>query len=159
MCLRDLRVEFGLSQQEAARIAGIPLRTYVRYESEEDYGDSLKRKMIMNELREECEITEEKGLLTVEKITEIVSGIIVDRFQDEVEFCYLFGSYAKGYAKEGSDVDLCVSTSLTGFRFAGLVEILRGALHKKVDVIRLDTLKNNVELLSEIMKDGIKIYG
>ena len=76
-----------------------------------------------------------------------------------VDFCYLFGSYAKGYAKEDSDVDLCVSTSLTGFDFIGLHNRLSEVLHKKVDLIRVDTLKDNIELLNEIMKDGIRIYG
>ena len=76
-----------------------------------------------------------------------------------VDFCYLFGSYAKGYAKEDSDVDLCVSTSLTGFGFIGLHNRLSEVLHKKVDLIRVDTLKDNIELLNEIMKDGIRIYG
>lgn len=30
---------------------------------------------------------------------------------------------------------------------------------KKQDVIRFSDLKNNFELIGEIMKDGIKIYG
>ena len=81
------------------------------------------------------------------------------QYKGAVEFCYLFGSYAKGYANEKSDVDLCVSTSLTGLDFFGLIEDIRVALHKKVDLIRFDTLNNNLKLINEIMKDGIKIYG
>ena len=73
--------------------------------------------------------------------------------------CALFGSYAKGYAGDESDVDLCVCTSLTGLAFVGLIEELRLALHKKVDLLRLSDISDNLDLLKEIMKDGIKIYG
>ena len=157
MNLRDLRNEYGLSQATAANIAGVPLRTYVRYEANDDYGDSLKRQMIIKTIVESCEITETKGLLSVEQIKQTVSNVL-DGYKGEIDFCYLFGSYCKGYAKENSDVDLCISCSLTGLDFVGLIENLRVALHKKVDLIRFDTLSNNVELIKEIMKDGIKIY-
>ena len=56
-------------------------------------------------------------------------------------------------------MDLCISTSLTGLRFVGLIEELRVSLNKKVDLLRLSDMKNNIELLNDIMKDGIKIYG
>ena len=39
------------------------------------------------------------------------------------------------------------------------MEEIRNSLHKKVDVIEVAGLKDNVELLEEILKDGIKIYG
>ena len=39
------------------------------------------------------------------------------------------------------------------------MEELRNSLQKKVDVIEVAVLKDNVELLEEILKDGIKIYG
>ena len=76
-----------------------------------------------------------------------------------VEFCYLFGSYAKGKATEKSDVDLLVHTSLFGIDFFGLVESLREKLKKRVDVLDQKQLENNLALTSEILKDGIKIYG
>ena len=58
-----------------------------------------------------------------------------------------------------SDVDLYVSSSLTGLRFVGLIERLRQTLHKKVDLIRSSELNNNIDLVNEILKGGIKIYG
>jgi hypothetical protein len=39
------------------------------------------------------------------------------------------------------------------------VEEIRTALHKKVDVLDIHQLKDNLELTQEILKDGIKIYG
>ena len=137
----------------------MPLRTYVRYESDENYGNELKRQSIVAALNDAYEITETKGLYTIEQIKAKVATVINDKYKDTVEFCYLFGSYAKGYAKESSDVDLCVSTSLSGLKYVGLAESLRIALNKKVDLIRLSDLSNNVGLVNEIMKDGIKIYG
>ena len=77
----------------------------------------------------------------------------------DVEYCYLFGSYAKGKATEESDVDLLVSTSVTGMRFYEIVEALREGLKKKVDLLNVEQLKDNLELLNEILKDGIKVYG
>ena len=57
-----------------------------------------------------------------------------------------------------SDVDLLVSTKITGMSFFGLAEKLREALHKKVDLLNIEQLNNNQELLNEILMDGIKIY-
>ena len=159
MTLKETRELYRLTQIKAAEIVGIPVRTFRRYEIDEDYGDVLKRKKIIDILIDKCEITEDKGLLTIEKIKEELTKLFDNQYKGIVEFCYLFGSYAKGYAKENSDVDLCVSSSLSGIRIAGLAEAIRAVLHKKIDLIRFDTLNSNFELSKEIMKSGIKIYG
>ena len=77
----------------------------------------------------------------------------------EVEYCYLFGSYAKGKATETSDVDLLIATPLSGLKFFELVEELREKLCKKVDALHQTQLNNNLKLTQEILKDGLKIYG
>ena len=79
--------------------------------------------------------------------------------QYDVKYAYLFGSYAKGKATEQSDVDLLVSMPLNGLRFYELVEMLREALKKKVDLLDETQLENNSTLVKEILGDGIKIYG
>ena len=71
----------------------------------------------------------------------------------------MFGSYAKETATEKSDVDLLLSSSVTGMKFYGLVEELREQLKKKVEVVTVSSLEGNLDLLNEILKDGIKIYG
>ena len=76
-----------------------------------------------------------------------------------MEYCYLFGSYSKDKAKERSDVDLLISTKISGLAFFELTEALRQEMNKKVDILHIDQLKNNFELLQEILKDGVKIYG
>ena len=159
MTLKELRIKYKLSQLDASNILGIPERTYRRYETDDNYGDNIKRAAFIKTLIEECEITEEKGLLTIEEIKDIVIELFDKEYKGQIDFCYLFGSYAKGNATEKSDVDLYVSSTLTGLRFVGLIERLRECLHKKVDLIRSSELNNNIELVNEIMKGGIKIYG
>ena len=158
MQLKELRNEYKLSQKETAHILGVPERTYRRYETDDHYGSNIKRKMFVTMLNEHCEITEEKGLLTIDQIKTKVGQLFDSEYRGQIDFCYLFGSYAKGLANEKSDVDFYVSTSLTGLHFVGLIERLRQTLHKKVDLIRSSELSNNMDLVNEIMKYGIKIY-
>ena len=158
MNLKEYRKGKGIKSKEASIVCGVPLRTYIRYENDDSYGSNLKRDKILSLLKEKYEVTEEKGLLSIEEIKNKVTDVF-SKYKDEISFCYLFGSYVKGYAKEDSDVDLCISTSLTGLRFVGLIEELRVSLNKKVDLLRLSDMSNNIELLNDIMKDGIKIYG
>ena len=159
MNLLETRNKYKLSQINAATLLDMPVRTYIRYEKDDNYGDPLKRKMMIETLNEKCEITEDKGVLTIEQIKKSLISLFESEYKGQIEFCYLFGSYAKGYANESSDVDLCVSTILKGLDFVGLSESIRQVLSKRVDLIRFSNLGNNLELLNEIMKDGIKIYG
>ena len=147
MTLYETRIKYNLSQIEAANIIGVPIRTLRRYETDESYGDSIKRRGFINSLESHCEITETKGLLSIKKIEEVITDLFNSEYPNQIDFCYLFGSYAKGSAKEESDVDLYVSSSLTGLRFVGLIERLRQALHKKVDLIRSSELNNNIDCL------------
>ncbi len=157
MTLLQIRNKYQISQALAASSVDVPLRTYIRYENNNDYGNSLKRESMIQKLMNKYEITEDKGILSIEAIKNELTSLFDSEYKGKIEFCYLFGSYAKGYAKGNSDVDLCVSTSLTGLRFAGLSEAIRTVLHKRIDLIRFNNLENNLELVYEIMKDGIKI--
>ena len=157
MTLLQIRNKYQISQALAASSVDVPLRTYIRYENNNDYGNSLKRESMIQKLMNKYEITEDKGILSIEAIKNELTSLFDSEYKGKIEFCYLFGSYAKGYAKGNSDVDLCVSTSLAGLRFAGLSEAIRTVLHKRIDLIRFNNLENNLELVYEIMKDGIKI--
>ena len=158
MTLKDLRIKYHLSQAETASFLGISLRTLRRYEKNDEYGDNIKRQALIKTLEEHYEINEEKGLLSVETIKDAVTKVFDNEYKGMVDFCFLFGSYAKGCAKEDSDLDIYVSTTLNGLKFVGLAERLRETLHKRIDVIRSSELANNIELTNEIMRDGIKIY-
>ncbi|MBK5897185.1 nucleotidyltransferase domain-containing protein [Catonella massiliensis] len=154
--LKSIRLDKELTQQQAAGIVGISLRSYKSYENDLDKRGNLKYNYIYEKLSQINPIDEEHGIVDLEYISRKCSEIF-DKYK--INFCYLFGSYAKGKAKDDSDVDLLISTEIKGLKFYGLVEEIRNSLHKKVDVIEVAGLKDNVELLEEILKDGIKIYG
>ena len=156
MKLKDIRLKKGLTQEQAAKMLGISRRTYIKYENDELREKELKYKFMCQTLEEYGFIDETHGLLTLEQIKSICAEVFEEY---NVEYGYLFGSYAKGKAKENSDVDLLVSIPKNGLQFFGLVETLREKLNKKVDVLDEGQLNNNIELVKEILRDGIKIYG
>lgn len=156
MTLKELRAEKQLTQQQVADLVGISLRSYISYENDVKKAGTFKYKYIVEKLEEINPIDEEHGILEMEFIKRKCAAVFKNY---EVNFCYLFGSYAKGKATEASDVDLLVSTNVRGLKFYGLVEEIRSALHKKVDVLDLNQLRDNFELTKEILRDGIKIYG
>ena len=55
MALKELRITFGLTQVEAANSVGVPLRTYIRYESNPDESN-LKYQKIVELLKDKYEI-------------------------------------------------------------------------------------------------------
>ena len=156
MTLKELRKEKGLTQEACAKVVGVPLRTYIRYESDEGRRNNIKYRYIFEMLQKYGVIDEEHGLLTVEKIKETCAPLFE---QYGVKYAYLFGSYAKKRATEQSDVDLLISMPVNGLRFYEFVEALREALKKRVDLLDETQLDNNNALVKEILQDGIKIYG
>ena len=154
--LKELRIEKKMTQQEVADLVGISLRSYKSYENDEEKENTIKYNYIVEQLSKINQIDEETGILELEDIVRKCSQVF-ERY--EVSFCYLFGSYAKRKATQASDVDLLISANVKGLKFYGLVEEIRTALHKKVDVLDINQLKDNIELTEEIFKDGIKIYG
>lgn len=156
MTLKELRKKKKLTQIECAKYLGIPVRTYQNYESNDSKSTSIKYMYMMQKLEQYGFIDETHGVLSIQQIKEICSDIFSDF---EVEYCYLFGSYAKNRATETSDVDLLIGTPVSGMRFYDLIEALREGLLKKVDVLNREQLTDNPELINEILKDGIKIYG
>ena len=154
--LKELRKQKNLTQVECANYLGIPPRTYQNYENDKSKENSIKYNFMIEKLEEYGKIDETHGILTIQEIKDICTDIFSNY---QVEYCYLFGSYSKNKANPTSDVDLLISTSITGMLFYDLVETLRENLHKKVDLLNLEQLKDNIDLVNEILKDGIKIYG
>ena len=154
--LRKIRIEKRMTQKDAADRLGVSLRSYVSYESDDAKTESIKYRFLLNELNKINQLDEEHGILSVEEIEEACATVL-DGY--DVECCYLFGSYAKGKATGSSDVDLLISTKTKGLKFFELVEKLREGLHKKVDALDLKQVMKNEELLNEVLKEGIKIYG
>ena len=154
--IKELRKEKKLTQQQVADMVGISIRSYKTYENDESKTNTIKYKFIYDTLQGINPIDEEHGILTIEDIRKKCVKLF-DNYS--VRYCYLFGSYAKGTAVDNSDVDLLISTELKGLKYYDLVEKIRVSLHKKVDILDVAQLKDNMELLNEILKDGIKIYG
>lgn len=144
-----------MTQEEVAELAGISLRSYKSYENEPQKKGTPIYKYILELLQKKAFVDEEHGILTLNFITDRCREVLS---QYDVEYCYLFGSYSRVEAKETSDVDLLVSTSVTGMDFYGMAERLRVSLHKRVDLLGLEQLSGNPELLHDILKEGIKIY-
>lgn len=156
MNLKEIRKNKKLTQKEASDALGVSLRSYKSYETQVEKFNSIKYNYLCEKLYSYNAIDEEHGILTLYEIKVIASEVLK---QYDVNFCYLFGSYAKGKANDTSDVDLLIDTPITGLDFYGLVEELRTSLHKKIDLLKVNQLIDNQLLLVEIMKDGIKIYG
>lgn len=156
MTLKELRKQKKLTQAACAKYLGMPLRTYQNYETDASKASSMKYVFMLQKLEAYGYIDEDHGILTIDQIRDSCATIFKEF---PVEYCYLFGSYAKGKATEASDVDLLVATGVSGIKFYDLVEAIREGLQKKVDVLNREQLSDNPELVNEILKDGIKIYG
>jgi len=154
--LKSRRLQRKMTQKEVAEQIGISLRSYIMYENDESKEGTPKYRFLLQELDRISLLDENHGILSIEDIKHICADVFA---LYHVEFCYLFGSYAKGKATENSDVDLLVSAETSGLAFFEMTERLRESLHKKVDLLDLKQLSNNENLLREVLKEGIKIYG
>ncbi len=156
MTLKELRTQKRLTQSECAKYVGMPLRTYQVYECDETKVGTIKYLYVYQKLEAYGFVDESHGILSVEDIKNICTEVFENY---EISYCYLFGSYAKGRATETSDIDLLVSTAVTGMRFFAIVENLREKLKKEVHVLNQKQVEGNARLIEDILKDGIKIYG
>lgn len=153
--IKELRKRKGFTQQEASAFTGIPLRTYKVYENDAGKVGSIKYAYIVEKLEEAGRVDETHGVLSV---SDIVCGCSTVFEKYEVDYCILFGSYARGTATDESDIDLVISSKETGLQFFGIIEELRETLHKKLDLLDLDQLTDNKELIDEVLKYGKKVY-
>ena len=94
-------------------------------------------------------------IYTIEDIRNVLHPVFV---KHSVKKAVLFGSYVKGLAGAQSDVDLLLDSGLRGLKFVGLIEDVRLALDKDVDVFDATHIIPNSQISSEILKDGVVIY-
>ena len=81
---------------------------------------------------------------------------------------FLFGSYARGDAREDSDIDLLVDTTGTNLRslftLGALYCDLEQVLEKKIDMITVSSLEQRSQMPSEdvfketVMKERVSVY-
>jgi predicted nucleotidyltransferase len=95
-------------------------------------------------------------MLTVDQIKETVAGYFKDK---PVKSVYLFGSYARGEAKEDSDVDLGIilqDVRMGIWQYVGLEAGLEEALNKKIDLVEISLMHSWVK--RNFDKEKIEIY-
>lgn len=96
---------------------------------------------------------------TLEELKSIIAPIAQ---RHKVDRIYLFGSYARGEADAGSDVDLCVDAiAVKGlFAMGALYADLKDALGKELDLITVRSMKYNpdTEFISHVEKEQVLIY-
>ena len=155
MSLRELRTSKGLTQAEAASIAGVSLESYKNHELGRSKMNAPLGQFIYERLSSYQRYGFDHGILPLDYIKKAVEEVFFDR---AIDFAYLFGSYAKGVANESSDVDLLISGPITGLDYFSLGGALERTLHKKVDVLRLQDVISNQPLIIEIMATGVRIY-
>lgn len=96
-----------------------------------------------------------KSIYTIKEIKTIIKPILNKYGINEI---YLFGSYARGEAKELSDIDIyCNKGNIKTFIDQGLLEDeLEKALNKKVDIV-FDSSYIDDYFKMQIMEDMIKL--
>ena len=154
--LKELRIEKGMTQKVASALLGLSLRSYITYENDESKINTRKYRSLVRELEEQTRLDEEHGILSVDMIQKTCRDTLS---KYDVSYAFLFGSYAKGAATEHSDVDILISTKVSGLRFYEITEALREALHKRVDLLEVQQLSDNRVLIDEVLKYGVRIYG
>jgi predicted nucleotidyltransferase len=102
---------------------------------------------------------------TIEQLKQKITPIAV---KYSIPAVYLFGSYARGDATDGSDVDILIdrtgSSIRTAFQMGGLYEDLRGAIEKAVDLVTTGTLEQENTrrrtpwFVENLNKDKVIIY-
>lgn len=95
---------------------------------------------------------------TIYSIDDIKSVLHPVFAKHNIKKAVLFGSYVKGLAGEHSDVDLLLDSGLKGLKFVGLIEDVRTALDKDVDVFDKTHIIQGSRIFSEISKNGVVIY-
>ena len=96
-----------------------------------------------------------------DQIKQLEQTVIPILKSNDVEFAGVFGSYARGEAREDSDVDIVVrfspQKSIGLFGFVGLEQTLSVELKRKVDLFTEDSVDKYIR--EEVSKDLKVLYG
>ena len=89
-------------------------------------------------------------IYTLNDLSEIVTPIAK---KYRLKAVYVFGSYARGEAREDSDVDLlvdCTGSKVVGIEFCSLFIDLEEALGKSIDLVTVRSLEQPAHYESDI---------
>jgi addiction module RelB/DinJ family antitoxin len=141
--------------QEVARLYGLSLSSVLSsYLHQIAYTGKIPLNLAVHAKREEGE----DGVLSLSLIKKVVQDTALTFPEGSFKGLYLFGSYARGEAKEESDVDLLVvpGESLDYFVLGRLNETLRERLGKSVDTTLLTSL--DPKMVARIDQEKILLY-
>ncbi|MCM1271886.1 MAG: nucleotidyltransferase domain-containing protein [Ruminococcus flavefaciens] len=94
-------------------------------------------------------------IYTISQLKEKLIPVFID---NRIKRAVLFGSYGQGSATEESDIDLLVDSDLKGLRFVGLIEAIRTAVDKDVDIFDITHVEKGSKIDLEIQKTGVLMY-
>ena len=93
-------------------------------------------------------------IYTINEIKQIITPIVEKYGVDAI---YLFGSYAKGYATEQSDIDFRIDKGdVRGIQFAGLNLEMEEVFKKSVDLVTTASLDE--EFRNNISREEVLLY-
>lgn len=95
------------------------------------------------------------NIYTISHLKEKLIPVSID---NSIKRAILFGAYGKGSTTEESDTDLLVDSDLKGLRFAGLIEAIREAVDKDVDIFDITHVKKGFKIDLETQKTGVLMY-
>lgn len=156
--LKQIRNNIGLTQKEVSIYLGIPLRTIQNWEEGKRVPNEFMLEAAVEKLLEKNQsqtFSKEEGVysfsLLKKKVAELATKYNISKV-------VLFGSYAKGLAKPTSDIDLVITTDITGLEFFGLLDDFVNTLNKDIDLIREKDIIEGSKVDEEIKKTGVIIY-
>lgn len=154
--LQQKRKDLGLTQVQAANACGVSRRTYQTYEATNTFNAAYEE--LLSKLDEMSILDGSNYIVSVRSIKFICRQLFRSEYP-EIQSAYLFGSYARGEATGKSDIDILIVCSPMGMRLYGIAAELEERLHKKIDLHTHRQLVDNEKLMSEILNEGIKIFG
>lgn len=154
MTIKEMRIKKELTQDKASRLVGIPLRTYKDYENNSNRVGTIKYNYILEKLSDYGNIDKEHGILDIYTIKRLVKRFFADY---KIEYCYLFGSYAKDVPTTSSDINLFIYDKDNKFDKEKIKCGLEDILKKDVDINFYDLKRHSNILMRDILYYGIKI--
>ena len=96
-------------------------------------------------------------IYSIDELKTILAKILKDTV---VEKAILFGSYAKNYPTETSDIDLIIDSNgkLLNINFYGLLEELVEQLNKNIDLFEITEIQKDSDIYKNIQKEGVVLY-
>ena len=160
LMIKEIREEYGLTQNDLSELLQIPKRTIENWDNGSRKPSVWITNLIVDNLNhypmsKSGLISKYTGVYTIDEIREKVFSIAQ---KYKISKVVLFGSYACGKAKKYSDIDLCIEGKLQPLDLFGISEELHAKLYKDVDLVHELNTKKNANLFNEIVETGVVIY-